>query len=61
MYWEHLGMMDDPNYAENAVQKIITYGQNGIIQGKNLILSYETKLKPLDQRQILLLVRELLK
>lgn len=61
LYWEHLGMMDEPFYAENAVQKIITYGQNGIIQGKNLILSYETKMKPLDQRQILLLVQELLK
>ena len=61
MYWEHLGMMDEPNYVENAVQKIITYGQNGIIQGKNLILSYETRMKPLDQRQILLLIRELLK
>ena len=61
LYWEHLGMMDEPYYAENAVQKIITYGQNGIVQGKHLILSYETKMKPLDQRQILLLIRELLK
>ena len=54
--------MDEPGYAESAVQKIITYEQNGIIQGKKLILSsYETRMKPLDQRQILLLVRELLK
>lgn len=58
--WEHLGMMDDPFYAENAVRKIITYGQNEFIQGKNLLLTYETKAKPLDPRQVLILIRNFL-
>lgn len=30
IYWEHLGMMDDPTYAENAIQKISLYLKNGI-------------------------------
>ncbi len=59
--WEHLGMMDDSFYAENAVQKISTYGQNGFVQGKNLIFTYETKMKPLDQRHVLLLINQFLK
>ncbi len=59
--WEHFGMIDDSFYAENAVRKIITYGQNDFIQGKNLLLSYETKAKPLDPRQVLILIRTFLK
>ena len=31
IYWEHLGMMDDPNYVENALQKLALYQQNGIL------------------------------
>ena len=47
-YWEHLGMMDDPVYAERAIQKIETYERNGIYQGKQLILTYEMKNRPLN-------------
>lgn len=61
MYWEHFGMMDEPEYAENAVQKIITYGQNGLLQGEHLIFTYETSMKPLNQKQILPLIQQFLK
>lgn len=30
IYWEHLGMMDDKDYAEKAIHKINLYMQNGI-------------------------------
>lgn len=50
MYWEHLGMMDDSNYVENALQKIALYEQNGIFPGKNLILTYETGKNPINQK-----------
>lgn len=52
MYWEHLGMMDDPDYVGNAMQKIASYEQNGIYPGDQLILTYETKLHPINQKQI---------
>ena len=51
--WEHFGMMDDPEYVEKAVQKIMTYEQNEILQGENLILTYETRKIPLNQKTIM--------
>ena len=40
-YWEHLGMMDSPEYVEKAVAKINTYQKSGIFPGKELLLSFE--------------------
>ena len=48
--WEHLGMMDDPDYARHAVEKIRRYAENGWVLGQNLILTAETKDKPLSAR-----------
>lgn len=42
-YWEHLGMMDIPEYAEKSIKKIEQYERNEIYQGQRLILSYETQ------------------
>lgn len=61
IYWEHLGMMDNAEYAENAIAKIYNYEQNGIFQGENLILTYETQKQPLNQKQIMRLVQQYLK
>ncbi len=61
VYWEHFGMMDDVEYVEKAVQKIMIYVQNGIIPGKNLILTYETKKSPLNQKIIRMMIQEYLK
>jgi hypothetical protein len=52
IYWEHLGMMDDPEYAEKAVRKISAYGANGFFPGDRLILTAETKSTPLNVRLI---------
>ncbi len=41
-YWEHLGMMDNPQYAAHAVEKINAYENAGIYPGEQLILTYET-------------------
>lgn len=59
--WEHLGMMDDEIYVEKAIQKITTYEQNGIFPGENLILTYETKKNPLNQKTIMLMIQHYLK
>lgn len=59
-YWEHFGMMDDPFYAEKAVQKIMTYEQNGIFPGENLILTYETKQTPVKQKIVQLFIQKYL-
>ena len=51
-YWEHLGMMDDEEYAAHAMQKIETYAGNGILPGKNLILTHETSQRPLNVKTV---------
>jgi len=52
IYWEHLGMMDNPEYAEKAVRKINTYESNGKLLGRDVILTFETMRYPLDMRRV---------
>ena len=61
MIWDHFGMMDDPEYVEKAVQKIATYENNGFFSGENLILTYETRKNPLNQRTINSIIQRNLK
>ena len=56
VYWEHDGRMDDPVYAEKAIQKINTYMLNGIFPGDNLILSFESMKTVLSDKIIRTLV-----
>lgn len=48
--WEHMGMMDNPEYLDKALRKIDTYAQHGYFPGVNLILTHETSKRPLDMR-----------
>ena len=50
--WEHFGMMDNPEYAVTAVQKLAVYAQNGFYPGINLIITMETKEKPLNSQEL---------
>lgn len=52
IYWEHLGMLDDPDYLARNLRKIRLYEMNGYFPGQNLILSSETAYMPLDTRVI---------
>ena len=49
---EHLGKMDDPAYLFDNIAKINAYMKNGYFPGKNLILTFETKSQPFDQRMM---------
>ena len=49
-FWEHLGMMDDPEYSDNALHRIDLYEKNGFFLGTDLILTYETSARPLDTK-----------
>ncbi len=51
-YWEHFGMMDNPEYAQNALNKLRLYVSCGIIPSQQLITTYETKEKPLSSREV---------
>ncbi len=51
IYWEHFGQMDKADYAAKQCRKLQLYSENGIIQGKNLIITMETKAVPFVARQ----------
>ena len=50
MYLEHMGMMDNEIYAEEALERILMYEKNGIFPGEKLVLTHETGKKPMDSR-----------
>jgi len=58
IYWEHLGLMDDPVYAEKALHKISGFERNGYVIGGNLILTWETKNHPITQADIRRKIRQ---
>lgn len=61
IYLEHFGMMDHLQYCQKAIQKIHSYGRNGIYLGKNLIATFETVQTPLDMRWVEKMIAETLR
>ena len=59
--WEHLGMMDDADYAARAVEKLALYSANGYFPGKNLIITMESKSSPISSQEIRRVINEYLK
>lgn len=58
--WEHFGMMDDPAYAQKATAKLRLYEENGILPGRNLLLTMETQTEPLSTRAVEKIISEFL-
>ena len=61
LYWEHFGLMDDPAYSANAAGKLRLYIENGILPGRNLIITMETKTEPPTAQVLEKLIAEFLK
>lgn len=59
-YWEHLGILGDRNYCQDNLTKLDTYARYGIIQGKNLILTYESEGKTLSMAYVMKMIKEFL-
>ena len=51
-YWEHFGRMDDAEYSNNAAGKLRLFTENGILAGRNLIITMETQAEPLSTRTV---------
>ena len=45
---EHFGLMDYPEYYDNAMLKLDTYERNGYLLGENLLIFHETDRMPLN-------------
>ena len=59
-YWEHFGRMDNTEYSNNATAKLRLYTENGIIAGRNLIITMETQTEPLSTRVLEKIIAEFL-
>ena len=52
IYWEHRGMMDDRDYARQAVLKMKSMAKNGLFMGRDIIITEETSTNPLGTNEI---------
>ena len=59
-FWEHLGMMGDSQYAAKNQVKMEQFARQGIIPGKNLIVSFECGERPLSTEYVDRIIKELL-
>lgn len=59
-YWEHLGKMDDIDYARKNVYRINMYEKNGLYPGDSLIITRETSTMPLDVKLLDQIIRHYL-
>ena len=48
IYWEHLGLLDMEDYRERTMLKLKLFPQNGIIPGRNLILTTDGMNQSID-------------
>lgn len=60
LYWEHLGLLSDGDYAEKNFRKIHDYEKNGFLQGRDLIITMETSDVPLDIKLVEQKIKEFL-
>ncbi len=60
MYWEHRGMMDNPEYARHTVERLKQYMRSGLIPGRDLIITEETSENPLGTDEIEMMIKEYL-
>ncbi|MBE5853553.1 MAG: hypothetical protein E7299_11505 [Lachnospiraceae bacterium] len=61
IYWEHLGLMDDLDYREKSLHKLIWYELDGYLLGDSLIITFETSKQPLNSKWIELIINKKLK
>ena len=52
IYWEHFGMCDSPDYATNAMMKLLRYSLCGIRGDTNLITTFESSKVPINTEYI---------
>ncbi len=59
-YWEHAGLMDMSDYADDFVRKVNTYINNNLLVGRDVVFSYETSENPLDTSVLRRMVEEII-
>ncbi len=59
-YWEHAGRMDDSHYANEFVKKMNTYIENDLLLGRDVVISFESLINPLDIKVVKRLVKQII-
>ena len=59
-FWEHLGMIDEPDYYSGVQWRLDLYAQNGIYIGDRILLTYETNYRSLNTSVIEFYIKEYL-
>lgn len=57
-YWEHFGLIEDPDYSWRACNKLHNYIIHGIVPTIQLITTFETLENPLSSEQIMKIIEE---
>lgn len=52
LFWEHAGLIDDADYRNDLLSRIVIYEENGLFPGEDLILTAETQKRPLNIRDV---------
>ena len=52
VYIEHFGKMGDYSYVVDTMNKLILYSQHGLRLGENFFFTWESEVKPLNEREI---------
>ena len=58
LYWEHEGLMDLLDYAEDNDRKLMLYGSNGILIPDRLIITMDTKEIPFDNMMFEMIIKD---
>ena len=59
-YWEHLGMMDKPDYVAKNIKKLEFYASKDLYPGNGLILTFEDKDHKLSEAHVERIIEDLL-
>lgn len=59
-FWEHFGLIDNFEYAQNTAGKLRLYAENNIFPGQNLIITMETQAEPLTTKIVEMMIKAFL-
>ncbi len=60
LYWEHLGIVSDIEYATKNFKKILNYEKHGYLLGQDLVTTMESTDSPLDVKLVERKIKEFL-
>ncbi len=55
--WEHMGLMDEEEYRNRNLQKIVEYGKSGFLINNKLIVTMESRSLHIDAEEINAIVK----